>query len=40
MAKFTLPKNSKIENGVSHPMPTSIGRTKSFKITVIDEIQE
>tara|TARA_A100001011_G_scaffold221127_1_gene229122 strand:- start:1797 stop:2573 length:777 start_codon:yes stop_codon:yes gene_type:complete len=32
MAEFTLPKNSKIENGVSHPVPTSNGKTKSFKI--------
>ena len=32
MAEFTLPKNSKIENGVAHPAPTSNGKTKSFKI--------
>ena len=32
MAEFTLPENSKIEEGVKHPAPVGATRTKTFKV--------
>ena len=32
MAEFTLPKNSRIQEGITHPKPLNAIKTKSFKI--------